>query len=284
MRRRPTKRARAVGKRASVFLTRLAALRKFTSEFDSSRFEKSFTAKPKSAKGKAAKKRDLEKVRRTFARLRPFIHRPHKVVSPRSSRNRDSLREYVGMARLKGLRAIPVPTDRKDKLRVSFDRKGRVKLRDGVAKHKVFLFPHKPRMIRRGRKVVGTLVDDILAMTQEMLKTMPRGQYVLHTAHHYLMPTMEDRDELPGMIRRFANQYKDPEFLKMLRGFKWISGSYEKAQQIQEFMKTERGKLKWERKRTKAENAARVIAAMDRQIKSGKLPKLSKRARMTGRR
>lgn len=278
------KAARVLGKRAAKFTEKLSTLRKFSAGFDSPKFEKLYDSKPRTAKAKAAKKAALQKITRAHRRLQPYIHRPHKLVRVRSTRNLETLKSFVGMERFKGLRAVPVPTDRAGKLKVTFDRKGRVTLKDGGSKQKVFLFPRVPRNHYRNGKIVFTITDDIIAMTEAMVKKMPPGQYVLHTRHNFLMPTMDDRNELASMVRGFANRYRDPEFLKMLRGFKWISGSYEVAQKAKEFMATERGRLKAERARMRSEAAARTIARMDRALKSGKLPKLSKRARATGRR
>lgn len=268
------KSVRAAGKRAAQYSERLKILRKFTGEFDAKRFEKIYLSKPQSARGKREKKAALQKVARTFARLKPFVHRPHKIVRPTSPRNLASLRKFVGMTNVKKLRAVPVPTDRAKTLRVTFDKKGRVEIREGKSRWKTFLFPHKPKDS-----------DDIIEMTEAMVPKMPRGIYTLMTRHHFLIPTTADRDQLVETLRRFAFQYREsPEFLSMLYGFKWVSGSYERALEFQKYMRTERGRQKLERKRLKSESAARVIAEMNRKLKSGKLPRQSARARKTGRR
>lgn len=276
------KKAPRVSKRAVSYGARLKTLRKFVSGFDSKSWEKLYASKPRTAKGKRAKALALNRVRRVYQRLRPFASRPAKVVRPRTQRNLNALADFVGMAKLKGLRAIPVPTDRAEKIRVSFDRKGRVKVSEGNAEWKAFLFPHKPRNHYRGKKIVKTLTDDLEEMTAEMVLQMPPGMYVLMTRHHFLIPDVVDRDQLGETIRRYATRYgSEPQFLSMLYGFKWISGSYERAAEFQLHMKTERGRAKWERKRLRAEAKAKIVRDMDRAIKSGRI---SKRARATGRR
>lgn len=273
--------AKRLGKRAAKYSEKLKTLRKFTSEFDAKKFDRVYKSAPRTEKSRRERKAILQKVSRTFSRVRPFAHRPHKLVRPTSKENFESLREFVGLPKFKKLKAIPVPTDRGGKLKVTFDKKHRVKLREGNAQWKVFLFPHKPRNHYKGGKLVTTAVEDIEEMTAALVKTMPPGMYVLMSRHHFLVPTVTDREGLLATVRGFMNQYKgSPEFLKLLYGFKWISGSYERAQEFQTYMKTERGRMKLERRRVSLEKKARVIAEMDRAFKRGKI---SRRAKITGR-
>ena len=271
-----TKRAVRVGKRASSYSYKLQQLRKVVSGFDSKEFDKAYSAKPRTKAGKAKRAKQLAKVRSHFSRVRPFMHRSHKVVRPKTAAQLEELRKFVGITKVKGLRAIPVPTAKPKSTSVKFDKDGRVRISIGKREEKIFRFPHMPRDS-----------DDAIAMLEAMLPQMPYGFYVLATRHHFLLHGTIERDQLVGELRAFFHQYRQsPEFLRLLYGVKWLARSQETAETRRKLERTERGRQKLERKRINAERAAKQIAAMDKAFKSHRqqLPKLTKRARATGRR
>lgn len=265
---------------AAQYRMRLKSLRTMLDGFDAKKFDVAYSSKPRTSRGKAEKAKLLAKVARTFKRARPFLHRPHKFVRVSKREHVASLKKYVGLGNFKGLRAIPVPTDSPKTFYVTFDKDGNVEERDKRSMrqpkkrrtyHRTYLLPHKPRD-----------TDDLIAMAEALVPRLPQGMYLIATRHHFLIPTATDRDGLVRTLREFAYAYRNSlEFLLLIYGFRWIAGSYERAVQVQEFLKTERGRQKAERKRLQAEAKARVIAEMDRQFKRGRL---SKRARATGRR
>lgn len=282
-RQKPTKRATRVGKRASNYSYKLNQLRKIVSGFDSKEFDKAYSARPRTKAGKAKRSRALAKVRSHFSRIRPYVHRSHKVVRVKNRAHLEELRKHVGITKLKGLRAVPVPTPKPAKTRVKFDRKGRVSVTVGAREEKIFRFPHMPKT-----------ADDAIAMLEAMLPEMPFGFYVLATRHHFLLHGVIERDALVGELRAFFYQYRQsPEFLRLLYGVKWLARSEKAAQERRKLERTERGRLKLERKRIASEKAARQIAAMDKAfkrlgsmqyVKGTRRPPISKRARATGRR
>lgn len=282
-RRKPSPRAKRVGKRASNYSYRLTQLRKIVAGFDSKEFDKAYTAKPRTKAGKARRSAQLAKVRAHFSRIRPYVHRVHKVVRVRNKAHLEELRKHVGLTKIKGLRAVPVPTASPKKTRVKFDRKGRVSVVVGKREEKIFRFPHLPKSS-----------DDAIAMVEAMLPELPAGFYVLATRHHFLLHGIIERDALPGELRAFFYQYRQsPEFLKLLYGVKWLARSQHAAMERRKLERTERGRAKLERKRVASERAARQIAAMDKAFKrlgsmefvrGARRPRISKRARATGRR
>lgn len=275
-RHKPSKRAARVGKRASAYSYRLSQLRKVVSGFDSKEFDKAYKSKPRTKAGKRKRASQLAKVRSHFARIRPFVHRSHKVVSVRNKARLEELRKHVGLTKLKGLRAVPVPTAKPKQTAVKFDKNGRVSIRIGKREEKIFRFPHMP-----------TSSDDAIAMLEAMLSELPAGFYVLATRHHFLLHATIEREALVGELRAFFYQYRNsPEFLRLLYGVKWLARSEKTARERRQLERTERGRQKLERKRIAAERAAKQIAAMDRAFKSARerLPRITKRARATGRR
>lgn len=276
-RKAPSKKARRVGKRSSAYAYKLTTLRKFVSGFDSKEFSKAYEAKPRTKAGKAKRAKLLARVRSHFSTLKPFVNRSHKAVKVRSRRNLEELRKHVGLTKIKGLRAIPVPTGKPKATRVKFDRKGRPSVIVGKREEKIFRFPHMPRD-----------ADDAIAMLEAMLPELPYGFYILATRHHMLLHGVIERDQLVSELRAFFYQYRSsPQFLKLLYGVKWLARSAETADARRKAARSERGRAAMERKRIASEKAARAIAKMDTYFKSqraAKLAPLTKRARATGRR
>jgi hypothetical protein len=282
-RKAPSKKAARVGKRASSYSYKLSQLRKIVSGFDSKELDKAYLSKPRTKAGKAKRAATLAKVRGHFSRIRPFVHRSHKVVKVANKAHLEELRKHVGLTKLKGLRAVPVPSAKPSKTKVKFDKQGRVTISVGAREEKLFRFPHMPKTS-----------DDAIAMVEQMLPELPAGFYVLATRHHFLLHGIIERDALPGELRAFFYQYRNsPEFLRLLYGVKWLARSQKAASERRKLERTERGRNKLERKRVSSEKAARQIAAMDKAFKrlgsmqyvTGKRrPPISKRARATGRR
>lgn len=274
------------GERAAKYAERLKTLRGVTSAFDAKKFSNLYKSRPRTDKGKRARLAALKKVATIFARVRPFVHRPHKVVKVRPSRNAarnlDELRKYAGFPSIKGLRGVPIASAKPKSIKVSFDRKGRPVVKAMGRHEKLFRFPHMPR---------GG--DDAIEMVEQMLadKQLPAGFYIVATRHHFLIggaAILTDRESLAAEFRRFVYQYgpRNPEFIKLIYGVKWIAGSGEAALRRREQMSTERGRVKAERERVSAEKKAREVRAMHYRFSGERLPlpKLSKRARATGRR
>lgn len=283
---RKTKTTKATAQRGSRsvdYQSKLKVLRQLSSEFDAKRFAAAFDTKPRTDKGKRERAAMLKKVSSTFKRVKPFVHRVHKVVSPRSARNLEELRKYAGFPPIKGLKAIPVATSKPATAKVTFDRKGRVSVTSAGRTEKLFRFPHMPHD-----------GEDAIEMVEKMVKKLPAGFYIIATRHHFLLggaAGIYERERLAEGFRKFVYEYRaSPEFLKLVYGLKWLAGTGETAQKRRHEMRTERGREKLERQRIREERAAREIAAMHKRL-TGKelphratLPKLTKRARATGRR
>lgn len=273
---------RALGKRASAFKAKLALLRKVSDEFDAKSLDTLYTVKPRTAKGKRARAAALDRVARTFKRLRPFVDRPHQLVRLRDKKKIAALKKYVGFGNFKGIRAIPVPTENKQNLRVKFDRSRRVEIHyqwpKGVrselqTSYRIYALPHKPRD-----------GDDLIAMTEQMVKSLPDGFYVIMTRHNFLIPSASDRDSLARTMRSYVYQYgRAVEFLRLIYGFKLILEGDDPNAVLKKMkeLRDERNNRKALAKRLKHERIARELAAMQRTFKRGKV---SKRARATGRR
>lgn len=262
----------ALGVRASVYKAKLGKLREIVSGFDARRYEAAYASRPRTEKGKKKRSAMLRQVSEHFKRVKPFVHRVHKVVRPRTRAQLEELRKAVGLNRFKGLRGIPVPGVKPQKIKVTFDKKGRVTIAEGVMKAKLFRFPHMPRD-----------GDDAIEMLEEMIDELPDGYYFLATRHHMLVHRGFDKGQLMEGLRQFVYNYQSsPEFLRLMFGVKWVSGSMNRMRKVREAMQTERGRAKLERERKKNEKAAREIAVMHKKLTGKRLSKQSKRARATG--
>lgn len=259
-----------------------------SSEFDAKKFDRVYKSAPRSENGKRVRRAMLQKVKRTFERVRPFVHQPHRVVKVRpgknAARNLDELRKYAGFPILKGLRAIPVASAKPKSVRVTFDRKGRPTVSAMGREEKLFRFPHVPRS-----------GDDAIEMLEAMLedKKLPAGFYIAASRHTFLIggaAFLADRDTLLEEFKRFVYNYApgNPAFIRLLYGVKWIAGSGAAALKRREEMSTERGRHKLERTRILEERKARELRAMHFRFTGETLPmrktRISKRARTTGRR
>lgn len=271
--RQPSKLAKRVSKRASGYSYKLRELRKVVSGFDSKKLDDLYQSKPRTKAGKAARSKALNKVRSHFSRIRPFVHRSHKVVKVKNKAQLEELRKAVGLTKLKGLRAIPVPTGKPKQTRVKFDRHNRVTITVGKREEKLFRFPHIPFD-----------ADDAVAMVEAMLPSLPFGFYLFATRHAFLLTGIVERDQLPGELRALFYQYRSsPAFLKLLYGVKWLARSAETAMTRRKEARSERERAKGERKRVAHEKAARQLATMDKAFKKRR-ERISERARKTGRR
>lgn len=269
-----TKQTIVRGSRAANYKLKLAKLREIVSTFDAKKFDKAFDAKPRTDAGRKARAAALRAVSAHYKRVKPFVHRVHKVVRPRTKAQLEELRKAVGLNRFEGLRGVPVPGVKASKIKVKFDRKGRVTVKEGAMTAKLFRFPHMPRD-----------GDDAIEMLEAMMSELPEGYYFMATRHHMLIHRGFDKGQLLEGMRQFVYNYQSsPEFLKLMFGVKWVSGSLRKMRRMREQMQTERGREKLERQRIKAEKIAREISAQHRRLTGRSLPKMSKRARATGRR
>lgn len=291
--RRPLTRKHPAVKRLASYKARLKILREFTSEFDAKKFERVLLTAPRTESGRKKRRAVLQKVARSYQTLKPYVARPYKAVRPTNAKNLEELRKYVGFAKLKGLRAVPVQSEAPKAVRVSFDKKHRPIIR--VGKHyteKFFRFPHMPQD-----------VDDAVAMTEKMLPEMPDGIYVIASRHHFLIPTSARRSLLVDELKKFYTRYgaNSPEFVRLIFGFKWLASSSDVAHKRLEALKTERGKARLARQDARRSAVIKALKVMDAKLKSARgmttdeakkilsnekrrKARLSKRARATGRR
>jgi len=262
------------GERAQAYSYKLNKLREIVDRFDAKKFDTAIRSKPRTEAGKKKRAALLRQVSKSFERVKPFVHRVHKVVRPKTGAQLEELRKAVGLNRFEGLRGVPVPGIQPKKIKVTFDKKGRVTIKEGIMSAKLFRFPHMPRD-----------GDDAIEMLEEMIDELPDGYYYLATRHTMLIHRGFDKGQLLEGMRQFVYNYQSsPEFLRLMFGVKWVSGSIARMRKVRQALQSERGRAKLERHRIKNEKAAREIAAMHKKLTGQKLPKLSKRARATGRR
>ena len=246
------------GSRAGNYQNKLKVLRSILSGFDAKKLDSLQRSKPKTEKSRTARRAMLAKISRTYARIKPFVHRGFKAVAPPDKENFAELKKYVGINSFKGLRAIPVPTMRAKHLRVRFDKKHRVTIKDEKHVEKFFRFPHAPRS-----------VDDAVEMLEAMLPSMPWGVYIIATRHHFLIPTAADKGQLINELKSFWTNYGDkaPDFVRLVFGFKWIARAGEVALKRLHELKSERGRAKQARSEARAAKVIAAISAMDRHFK-----------------
>lgn len=305
----PTNIVRKVGldKRQVPYVEKLRVLRSVVSGFDAKKLDRLSLSKPRTARTRLEKRKALQKIARTYARLKPFVTRSFKAVRPKNKANLAELKKYVGISNFKNLRAIPVPTSAPGKTKVSFDKKHRVTVRIGRGyTERLYRFPHMPAD-----------VDDAVAMLERMLPDMPAGQYVIATRHHFLIPTNAPKELLTEVLQEFWTQYaaRSPEFIKLVFGFKWMGRGDISRRRIEEIA-SERGRAQQARRDARINERLRAVKAMDAYFKGNsaerllglpsraarglpwnaslshdeakkilkkKKPRLSKRARVTGR-
>ena len=263
-------------KRSAAYRQKVATLRKLVSGFDAAAWNKLYDSKPRTAKAKAVRKSKMAKVSRTFAKLKPYLQRSHKIVKARGAKKVRAIADYANVPKVKGLRAVPVATDFPKKLRVKVDRAGRVTVSRGKRyTEKVFKFPKRPRT----HKVKGKLItagEHAIKMLEQMLPTLKPGLYVLQTRTQDLIPITADRDSLLREMRRFVFRYESsaPDFMQHLVGVKWLAHSAESALKRQKEIRSARTEAARQRQDARREAAAR---------EARRLGKISKRARATGR-
>lgn len=283
------KRARALDRKKPGFGSytyRLSVVRQITSAFDAKKYDTLKFSRPKTAKAKAAKRRALNNFNRTYHRLRRYITQPHKVVKPRNKKQLESLRRHLNIPKFAKMRGVPVLSNAK-RVTVRFDKKFRPLIREDGVGQKLFLFPHRPRSHKRGRKFIDAEAD-AQSMLAKMLPDMPDGFYVLMTRHQFLIPESGDRGSLQSILSHVYNSYDgNPEFLKSIVGFKFLTNSVDAWQRWRDEGMSQRAFEKGKRKRQRIMRALKEIIVMDKQLKSGKplsRGQITRRAKITGRR
>ena len=270
---KPTARQRVLGKRAASYQAKLKVLRSLMGGFDAAKFTTLQQSKPKTSRGQKARRASMQKVAKTFQRIRPFVHRTYKLVKVKKRAHLDVLCKHVGLTKFKKLRAVPLPTVAK-KVSVRFDKQGHPIIREDGVGQKLFLFPHIPRA-RFLRSPDGSRrwIDaqaDASAMLAEMLPRMPEGYYVLMSRHHFLIPTGTDRENLEWQTNKLYSDYEgSPEFLGTFYGYRYMTDSYEQWLHMKKVMQSERARRKDLRRRKLAARALKEILVMDRQLKAG---------------
>jgi hypothetical protein len=266
-------RQKTLGKRAAAYQLKLKTLRSILGGFDAKKFVTLQQSKPKTARGQAARRKAMQKVSRTFERLRPYVHRSFKLVRTANKKHLDTLRRHVGLTKFKRLRAVPLPTAAK-KVTVRFDKQGRPLIREDGLGQKLFLFPHVPRARfvkdSKGRRRWIDAQTDANAMLETMLARMPEGIYVLMSRHHFLIPTATDRENLQWQTNKLYSDYEgSPEFLGTFYGYRYMTDSHEQFLHMKAAMMSERTRRREKRRVALAARALKEILAMDRQLKYG---------------
>jgi hypothetical protein len=245
-------------KHQTPYAEKLAVLRSILAGFDAKKFDTLPLVKPRTQRARVDRRRALQRVAKTYARVKPFVHRSFKAVTPKNKKNFDELKKYVGIWNFKGLRAIPVPATHPSKTRVTFDKNHRVSISEGSYKSKFFRFPRMP-----------SGVDEAVEMLEAMLPAMPAGHYVIASRHHFLIPTSAEKELLVDELKSFYTVYgaKAPELVRLIFGFKWIAGSADRAHKRLTELKTERGKARQHRREARAGIHLKALKAMELHFK-----------------
>lgn len=291
---RPPRRTQ-VSRRLAKYQYKLATLRQYVAGFDSKKLDALYERKPRTASGAAQKRKELARFNAKYRQLRPFLDRSIKRVTV-SGKNRekklDVLREYAGMPKIKGLRAVPMevisPT-----AKVSVDRSGRVSIKHGRAAETMYRFDKKPRngwftldgkyltareakKVPKGQKRFLTAGEHAIEMLRAMQKSLPRnGQYVIVTSHASLIPWSGDRGSIVKTMIDFVYQYEGkgvaPWLMPKILGVKRVATSMEGLFNYKKNLKEARTKsqrARVEQKRAQHEKAAYKVA---KQTRRGKL-------------
>lgn len=313
MAKRPTKeqlrvrQARKLDKKKPGFGSytyRLSVVRKLTSAFDAKKYDALKFTRPRTERAKVAKRRALNNFNRVFHRARGFLTQPHKMLAPKNKKHFETLRQYAHVPLFKKMRAVPFLTSSK-KVRVYFDREGRPTINEGGLRHKLFLFPRRPKAhkVREkdGTKRFVDIQEDAQNMLRAMLPSMPEGFYALMTNQQFIISEVGDRESLLDDLALFYDKYAEPDdqgrggknFTQRIIGFKYLTNSIDAWQQWKDELRSKRAREKGARTRQRLAKALKEIIAMDKQLKSGKplsrgqqtrRAKLTKRGRATGRR
>lgn len=274
---RPPKRTKA-SKRLAKYQNKLAQLREYVSGFDGKAWEQLYERKPRTKAGEDKKRKELAAFNARHRQLKPFITRSAKRVAPKSAAKVEALREYAGMPKVKGLRAVPVEVV-SPKARVKVDRKNRVTVKHGRVTEVMYKFPKRPRNHRDSAGRYLTAGEHAIEMLRAMLKKLPKnGQFVIVTSHHSMIPWSGDHGSIVKTLVDFVYQYEGkgvaPWLMPKIQGVKRVGTSMQGLWDYKAQLKDSRSKARKERveaKRAQHEKAAH------------KLGKISKRARATGR-
>ena len=134
-----------------------------------------------------------EKIRRLALELRRELASPHKVVRPRSAKSKSVLYKHTRALMVKGRKSfiVHVPRPETTRVKVVGKKKKRVSetrfVRGGRVETDYFYFADYARRAPR-------TIEEILRLTEKMLKDMPRGHYVMLSSQHgYIGAGMDKR-------------------------------------------------------------------------------------------
>lgn len=274
----PRRKIPTAQKRYAAYQLKLKAVRQFVAGFDGKAWADAYTRKPRSDNGKRERAKQLAKVSRTYSKLKPYLQRSYKVIRPRKAENVAAIADYANVPKLKGLRAVPVATEFPDKFKVTVGRNGQVTATRGKRyKEVIYKFPRRPKTheLKSGKTI--TAGEHAIAMLEAMLPDLKPGIYVLMTRSQNLVPFTADRDSLLRIMREFVFRYEKnaADFMQLLTGVKWLAHSASAAaKRIREIKeaRTEASRRRLVAKRINAEQTARQLG------------RISRRARLTGRR
>lgn len=294
---RPPKRTKA-SKNLAKYQYKLETLRKYVAGFDAKKLDGLYTRKPRTAAGVAARKKELARFNARYRQLRPYVDRAAKRVEPKgknAAQKIEALREYAGLPKIKGLRAVPVEVIGKS-ARVSVDRAGRVSIKHGRVTEKMYRFDEKPRngwvrasdgkrltareagKLKKGDKRFLTAGEHAIEMLRAMLKKLPKnGQFVIVTSHHAVIPWSGDHGSIVKTLIDFVYQYEGkgvaPWLMPKILGVKQVATDMDGLFDYKREIMGMRSKAQLERKqRRRAQNEAAAF----------KLGKQSRRAKLTG--
>lgn len=118
------------------------------------------------------------KIREIYKELWPLLHQPHTDYSPRSNSSRKIAANSVGVKNRKSYRAIPVPSNGVEGIKVSVSG-GKLRIKSDFVEQSFIIF-NKRRLARGGSKYVAGLVA---GYSQKSLFKIQTGNYEIAAAH-----------------------------------------------------------------------------------------------------
>ena len=270
---RAPKRTKA-SKRLARYQSKLDTLRKYVAGFDAAKYDKLYSTAPRTEGGKTAKRRSLARFNARFRQLKPFVTRALKRVEPRGKNAAlkiEALREYAGVPKIKGLRAVPVEITAKT-AKVTVSARGRVSVKQGRVKETVYRLPRKPRnrtqRLPDGSKRFLTAGEDAREMIRAMINELPEdGIYLILTSEYTLIPTATDKagllKELDTLIHKYEGRGIAPWLMPKIFGVKRVMTSTKGFFNYAKELKAARTKAQRDRaesRRAQHERAAHRLA------------------------